>query len=265
MPELGLPRTPGVGGSTGNNTLAIYQLWPGEAQPVYGRMMAGIVTMIDRCRTILIRSSLGIRIRTDRPNSANDGQPSQKFARSIMGWCTTFVLVTEDMIPGHADSVDSPQNAYYAGLSKMQVGAGCLFRDAQGRILLVKPTYKDIWELPGGAAEEDESPLVTCQREIREELGFDVAPRCLLAIDYREPATDLRGSALRFVFSGGVLDDSAVEAIQLDQTELSSFRFVGADELDSYVTPVMARRLRSIIDMQGQGFLYLEEGRDVLG
>jgi len=31
-----------------------------------------------------------------------------------------------------------------------RVAAGVLFRDAQGRVLLVKPTYKDGWDIPGG-------------------------------------------------------------------------------------------------------------------
>jgi 8-oxo-dGTP diphosphatase len=155
----------------------------------------------------------------------------------------------------------------------MQVGAGCVFRDRLGRILLVKPTYKEEWELPGGAAEEGESPLRTCQREIKEELGLELVPECLVAIDYREPIPDRRGSALRFVFSGGVLDEAEVEAIRLDSTELSDFRFVSIDELSSHDTPVMARRLRSIIESQTSGLLYLEtsgllyleEGRVVLG
>jgi 8-oxo-dGTP diphosphatase len=30
------------------------------------------------------------------------------------------------------------------------VSAGALFFDEQGRLLIVKPTYKDGWEIPGG-------------------------------------------------------------------------------------------------------------------
>ncbi len=39
-----------------------------------------------------------------------------------------------------------------------RVAAGVLFRDAAGRVLLVKPTYKDGWEIPGGYVERGESP-----------------------------------------------------------------------------------------------------------
>ncbi len=33
-----------------------------------------------------------------------------------------------------------------------RVTAGALIRDAEGRILLVKPTYKDGWNIPGGTS-----------------------------------------------------------------------------------------------------------------
>jgi 8-oxo-dGTP pyrophosphatase MutT (NUDIX family) len=47
-----------------------------------------------------------------------------------------------------------------------------LFTDRQGRVLVVNPTYKPRWELPGGAGEEDESPGTAAVREIAEELGI---------------------------------------------------------------------------------------------
>jgi 8-oxo-dGTP diphosphatase len=47
-----------------------------------------------------------------------------------------------------------------------RVAAGVLFRDAVGRVLLVKPTYKDGWEIPGGYVEVGESPP-SCPRLAR--------------------------------------------------------------------------------------------------
>jgi 8-oxo-dGTP diphosphatase len=40
-----------------------------------------------------------------------------------------------------------------------RVASGALFFDTQGRILLVKPTYKDGWEIPGGYVEPGETPV----------------------------------------------------------------------------------------------------------
>jgi len=49
-----------------------------------------------------------------------------------------------------------------------RVAAGVLFRDAAGRVLLVKPSYKDGWEILGGYVEKAESrallPSARCRR-----------------------------------------------------------------------------------------------------
>ena len=55
---------------------------------------------------------------------------------------------------------------------------GALVRD--GRVLLGhrrpdKHAYPDVWDLPGGVMEAGESELETLVRELREELGVEVA------------------------------------------------------------------------------------------
>ena len=47
-----------------------------------------------------------------------------------------------------------------------RVAAGVLIRDDAGRVLLVKPTYKDGWEIPGGYVEKGESPHAAATREV---------------------------------------------------------------------------------------------------
>jgi 8-oxo-dGTP diphosphatase len=149
-------------------------------------------------------------------------------------------------------------DGYRASLATMQVGSGCVIVDDRGRVLLVKPTYKDGWEIPGGAAEAGESPLDACRREVREELGHDIVPDRLLGVDYRAPVDGLRGDALRFVFAATLTPDQ-IASITLPPDELSEWRFVDLDDLDGYVIAPMARRLRSLIRGAGEG--YLEEGR----
>jgi len=39
-----------------------------------------------------------------------------------------------------------------------QVATGLVFTAPEERILLVKPTYNDVWHLPGGGVEPGESP-----------------------------------------------------------------------------------------------------------
>lgn len=148
--------------------------------------------------------------------------------------------------------------SFYATLPTKQVAAGCIFLDDGGRVLLVKPTYKRAWEIPGGVVEAGESPFAACHREVREELGLDRWPLRLLGVDYRHPVDEVRGDALRFVFFGGILTQADTAAIRLAGAEISEWRFVTLAELDSYVIPAAARRVRAFLDTRDVA--YLEEG-----
>ncbi|MBS2939662.1 NUDIX domain-containing protein [Nocardioides sp. J2M5] len=60
----------------------------------------------------------------------------------------------------------------------IEVSVGALVRD--GRVLLAhrsphKHAYPDTWDLPGGVVEPGESPVAGLVRELREELGVEVA------------------------------------------------------------------------------------------
>lgn len=65
-----------------------------------------------------------------------------------------------------------------------RVAAGALFFDEAGRILLVKPHYKEGWDIPGGYVEPGESPRAACIREVQEELGVSPAIGGHLVVDW---------------------------------------------------------------------------------
>jgi 8-oxo-dGTP pyrophosphatase MutT (NUDIX family) len=68
--------------------------------------------------------------------------------------------------------------------SRAYVAAGVLFFDDAGRILLVQPTYKNHWDIPGGYVETGETPAQAAAREVREELDLDVSVGSLLVADW---------------------------------------------------------------------------------
>ncbi|MDQ3657985.1 MAG: NUDIX hydrolase [Chloroflexota bacterium] len=77
------------------------------------------------------------------------------------------------------------RDAYCLSLPKRRTGPGALLTDRAGRILVVEPRYKATWEIPGGIVEAGEDPRTTCRRECMEELGLDIVPGRLLAIEHK--------------------------------------------------------------------------------
>lgn len=76
---------------------------------------------------------------------------------------------------------------YYKNLPKKRMGAGALFFNENNEMLVVKPTYKDHWSIPGGVVEENESPRIACIREVKEEIGLEIRELKFLCVDWTSP------------------------------------------------------------------------------
>jgi 8-oxo-dGTP diphosphatase len=139
-----------------------------------------------------------------------------------------------------------PPDQYVASLARKRMAAGALFRDETGRVLLVDPTYKETWDLPGGAVEAEESPHAACRREVSEELGLDRPPGRVLAVDW-VPSRPERPEGLIVVYDGGVLSADEIAAITVADDELAGFAFVPKDEVPALVTPLLARRIAACL------------------
>jgi ADP-ribose pyrophosphatase YjhB (NUDIX family) len=134
--------------------------------------------------------------------------------------------------------------------------------DRQGRLLIVKPTYKSGWTIPGGVMEADgETPWQACQREVREECGLQVRRGRLACVDFRPPRPGKPGG-IRFLFDCGALDDASLRAITLQAEEICEYRMARmADALRLLRGPIR-RRVRAAREA---GTVYLEDGRPVSG
>lgn len=138
------------------------------------------------------------------------------------------------------------------------VAAGALFLDDAGRVLLVEPTYKPTWEIPGGAVEAGETPREACARELAEELGLVLEPGRLLVVDWAPRDGDDR---VLFVFDGGTLDPARLAAITLPPDELASWAFVPVAEVPERAAPWLARRVLAAVEARAAGVTrYLEYG-----
>jgi 8-oxo-dGTP diphosphatase len=143
-----------------------------------------------------------------------------------------------------------------------RVAAGALFLDAEGRVLLVRPSYKNYWDIPGGYVEPGESPRAACEREIEEELGLSIAVGPMLVVDWA-PA-DGEGDKLLFIFDAGSLTTKQEQAIRFVDGELTEWRYVTVEDLDHYGPPRLITRLRTAIAARhGGNAAYAEHGNSL--
>lgn len=118
-----------------------------------------------------------------------------------------------------------------------------LIRDHAGRVLLVDPTYKDRWDLPGGMAEANEAPRAAAARELREELELSIPVGRLLVLEWA-PAREPWDDQLVFIFDGGTLPIDSAAALRTVDPELARLEFVSLSEAAERMRPDIADRLR---------------------
>jgi ADP-ribose pyrophosphatase YjhB (NUDIX family) len=157
-----------------------------------------------------------------------------------------------------------PFDDYVRSLNRKRMSAGTLIRDAADRVLLVEPSYKEHWDIPGGACEEGEPPWRTARRERAEEVGIDRPLGPLLVIDYI-PANDRMPEGMAFIFDGGIITEDEAAELKLTDPEILSVHLLPIDEAADRVKPVLARRIRAALAaaQTGGSFVFCENGSPI--
>ena len=113
------------------------------------------------------------------------------------------------------------------GLPAVPVSAGALIFDRARRLLILKPTYKTGWTIPGGVMESDgETPWEACRREVAEECGLHIGtghPARLACMDFRRPRPGKPGG-VRYLFDCGVFSDISLARIVVQPEEIAEHR-----------------------------------------
>jgi 8-oxo-dGTP pyrophosphatase MutT (NUDIX family) len=131
--------------------------------------------------------------------------------------------------------------------ARKRVAAKVIIRNQTGHILLVNPTYKEYWDLPGGMVEANEPPRVAAEREIIEELGFQAQIGHVLGIDWIGPHGPW-DDQLIFTFDGGILIDAAIKELRIVDSEISEFGFFLARDASRLLRRDVAQRLMRAVD-----------------
>lgn len=131
---------------------------------------------------------------------------------------------------------------YVSLLPKKQVGTAVLFFNSKNELLVVKPNYREGWLVPGGAADEDESPLQCALRETREETGLSLSMLQLVGI-YFSHKKGVYTDSLKFIFYGGILNEDQMASIKLETEELDEYKFLSLED----ALPLLSSSLQKCI------------------
>lgn len=178
-----------------------------------------------------------------------------------VGGRARFACVTITLEETSGKDIGSAEHT--RSIPRKRSAATVVFTDAEGRVLLCEPSYKQVWEAPGGAVEADESPRDGAVREVREELGLVVEPGRLVAVDY-VPPIEGRTEGLIFVYDGGRLAEQQAASIRLADDELRSWAWCTVEVVHERMRPLVARRIEAALGAIREGrVVELENGYPV--
>ncbi|GAB3646773.1 NUDIX hydrolase [Glycomyces tarimensis] len=124
----------------------------------------------------------------------------------------------------------SPPQAVLGGFA-VSFAVVCAFvTDPDGRVLVVKPTYRDDWQFVGGMVDKGEAPHEACAREVKEEIGLYLPVGDLLVLDYVPQHEFVSAPMTIYVFDSGTIDDP--DSINLQADELEEFGFLPIQEAE---------------------------------
>ena len=119
-------------------------------------------------------------------------------------------------------------------LPKKQIAVKVIAYDKDGKVLLVKPKYRDYWHNPGGGVDKDESPLSAAIREFREEVGLSIDAGKLKLIELLHGA---KYDDLVAIYEFCKPIDPSEIVVQ--DNELEGFEMVETSKAGDYLSPRM--------------------------
>jgi 8-oxo-dGTP diphosphatase len=146
---------------------------------------------------------------------------------------------------------------------RIPASAGALIHDPEGRLLILKPTYKKRWTIPGGQIDPTgESPWDACRRETEEECGLVVEHGRLVCVDFLTPRPS-RPGGVRFLFDCGTFSHAGLAGVRLQESEIEDHRLAELEEALELLSGPLCRRVAH--GTRSERCVYLENGRPIPG
>lgn len=116
----------------------------------------------------------------------------------------------------------------------MIAGAFSIILNQESKVLLCKRRDKDLWNLPGGRVEPDESPWEAAIREAREEIQVDIQIERLAGTYFKREADEVVFQFLARIENG----------VPTESDEVAEIRYFSAGDLPQNTAPKQRERIR---------------------
>ncbi|MER5862156.1 NUDIX hydrolase [Kitasatospora sp. NPDC002040] len=144
-----------------------------------------------------------------------------------------------------------PREVWLASLPRVFAAAGCLIRDPEGRVLIVKAGYRPDWQFVGGTVDLGEDAAQCAGRELLEETGLTGEAGALLTVAWTHPVGDMPHPAVHFLFDFGTIP--ADSPVTLPAGELDAYRWATTEEALTLLGPTRAPRLAAGLEALADG------------
>ncbi len=155
------------------------------------------------------------------------------------------------MSDGRSDDLLLSRDAWLASLPRAYAAAGCLLRDEDGRVLIVKAGYREHWQFPGGTIDLGEGPEDCAGRELAEETGIERTAGALLAVSWTQPSAELDHPAAHFLFDLGTVPNGT--PVTVPAGELDEHRWAPVPEALALLGPARSLRLAAALEARTDG------------
>lgn len=136
-----------------------------------------------------------------------------------------------------------------------ETAAHAVLIDERGWVLIVQPSYKRRWHLPGGYVHIGETPTSAVTREVFEELGIRPELRGPVTVSW---APHSGADRLLFTYTGRLTKELR-QAVSIDGAEIIGWTTLGPERLEDWLHPHVAERIRCSIKAAESGQVnYLE-------
>jgi 8-oxo-dGTP pyrophosphatase MutT (NUDIX family) len=121
-------------------------------------------------------------------------------------------------------------------------------------LLILKPSYKEGWNLPGGVTDKFESPYQTVIRECKEETNLDIQIKELVLIDYIQETIDGHNfDHVEFYFTAIA---KSFTDIKIDNEEVIDYKFVDTTQAKEFLSENYYNRLQAVLRAKSYPVLF---------